>query len=196
MQSILDFDFAVFRWVETCLWCPALDTLMTWITRLGDGGIVWIVLAALLLFSKKTRKYGIIAMLGLLFSLILNDNILKPLFARPRPFDLDAWKGLFVYPGLIEKPHGFSFPSGHTSSSFAAAVALVFSGKKRLYIPALVLAALVAFSRIYVHVHYCTDVLAGVVSGIACALLAAALFKGIERFLRHRNESKKPAGNT
>ncbi len=193
MQAILDFDYAVFRWVEAYLWCPALDTMMAWITRSGDGGAVWIALAALLLFSKKTRKYGIIAMLGLLFSLILNDNILKPLFARPRPFDLDAWKGLFVYPGLIEKPHGFSFPSGHTSSSFAAAVALVFSGKKRLYVPALVLAALVAFSRVYVHVHYCTDVLAGVVSGIVCALLAAALVAGIERFLRRRNKSKKPA---
>ena len=108
-------------------------------------------------------------------SLLINDNILKPLINRPRPFNLEAWQTLertFIYPELVPHPGVHSFPSGHTSSSFAASVVLIFTGKKRIYIPPLILAFLIAISRIYVHVHYCTDVLAGIVVGTLYGLLA------------------------
>lgn len=174
MQAILEFDKAVFLFLENYLWSPLADTVMTFITKLGDGGIIWILLGLILLLFKKYRKYGFMVIVGLLCSLVINDYILKPLINRPRPFnlDLDFWKASYTYPDLVPKPSSVSFPSGHTSSSFAAATALITSRKKRIWIPSLVLAFLIAISRIYVHVHYCTDVLAGFVVGVIYGLLA------------------------
>lgn len=190
MQHILDFDWAVFQFVEKYLWCPFLDVLMPLITHSGDMGLVWIVLAVILLFFKKYRKFGVMMITGLLISLLINDNILKPLISRPRPFDLEAWKGMFNYPELIPHPDSLSFPSGHTSSSFAAAVVLIFTGKKRIYIPPLILAFLIAFSRIYVHVHYCTDVLAGMVVGALYALLAFLIVAKFVPFIQEKIKAK------
>lgn len=175
MQTVLDFDWSVFQFIEKYLWCSALNIIMPAITRLGDLGFVWIVSAVFLLFFKKYRKFGIMMIIGLLLSLIINDSILKPLIGRPRPFNYNHWPNTFNYPDLIPRPHDFSFPSGHTSSSFAAAVVLIFTKKKRIYIPALVLAVLIAFSRIYVHVHYSSDVLAGIVGGTLYAMLAVII---------------------
>ncbi len=174
MQAILEFDKAVFLFFENYLWSPFADLIMTFITKLGDGGIIWIIIGILLLFFKKYRKVGAMVIVGLLCSLVINDYILKPLINRPRPFDLDLefWKAFYKYPDLVTRPSSVSFPSGHTSSSFAAATAIVFSRKKRIWIPSLVLAFLIAFSRIYVHVHYCTDVLAGLLVGVLYGLLA------------------------
>lgn len=186
MQMILNFDWSVFQFIEKHLWCPALDFIMTFITRLGNGGIIWIVSAIALLFLKKYRKFGIMMIIGLLLSLIINDNILKSIIARPRPFNLEAWKGLFTYPNLIKRPGSYSFPSGHASSSFAAAVVLLFTRKKWLSIPALVLAFLIAFSRVYVHVHYATDVLAGIVAGTLYALLAVVIVNKLEPWFREK----------
>ncbi|HZK39111.1 MAG TPA: phosphatase PAP2 family protein [Clostridia bacterium] len=191
MQHILDFDWAIFQFVEKYLWSPFLDVLMPFITRLGDGGIIWILLAVVLLFFKKYRKFGFMMITGLLLSLLINDNILKPLISRPRPFELEAWKGIFHYPELIPRPDSLSFPSGHTSSSFAAAVVLIFTGKKGVYIPPLILAFLIAFSRIYVHVHYCTDVLAGMVVGIIYGLLAFLLVAKLAPFIQEKIKSKR-----
>lgn len=156
---------AIFHFFENYLWNPVLDAIMTFITRLGDGGFVWIVFAVILLFTKKYRKCGVAMIVALLGSLLIVDNIIKPIVARPRPFDLEAWAGTFIFPELVTRPSSFSFPSGHTSSSFGAAVALL-CGNKKLGVPAIVLAALIGVSRIYVHVHYPTDVLAGFVAGI------------------------------
>ncbi len=191
MQVILDFDWAVFRFVEKNLWGPFLDVLMPFITRLGDAGLVWIALAVILLFFKKYRKFGVMMVTALLLSLLINDNILKPLIARPRPFDLEAWKSIFNYPELVTRPHDLSFPSGHTSSSFAAAVVLIFSRKKLIYIPALVLAFLIAFSRIYVHVHYCTDVLAGILAGTLYGLLAYLIVSKVWPLIQEKIRAKR-----
>lgn len=191
MQHILDFDWAVFQFAEKYLWSPFLDVLMPFITKLGDGGVIWIVLAVLLLFFKKYRKFGMMMVTALLLTLLINDNILKPLIGRARPFDLEAWKGLFVYPELVPRPHGLSFPSGHTSSSFAAAVVLIFTGKKRMYIPPLILAFLIAFSRIYVQVHYCTDVLAGMVVGTLYGLLAYLLIAKFLPLIQEKIRAKR-----
>lgn len=191
MQHILDFDWAVFQFVEKYLWGPFLDVLMPFITHLGDAGIIWIVLAVILLFFKKYRKFGFMMITGLLLSLLINDNILKPLISRPRPFDLDVWKGMFIYPELITRPDSLSFPSGHTSSSFAAAVVLIFTGRKRVYIPPLILAFFIALSRIYVHVHYCTDVLAGMVVGTLYGLLAFLLVAKLAPFIQEKIKAKR-----
>lgn len=140
---------------------PILDTIMCFITGLGDAGIIWIVLAIVLLAIPKTRKSGIVVAVALCVDLILCNGILKNLFARVRPYDINTEIQL-----LITKPKDFSFPSGHTAASFAAVTALYFSKEKKLWKPALILACLIAFSRMYLYVHYPTDVLGGALVGI------------------------------
>lgn len=141
---------------------PVGDAVMCLITKLGDAGIIWIVFAVVLLLRQKTRKTGSIVLAALCVDLIFCNGILKNLFARIRPFDVNTQITL-----LIEKPTDFSFPSGHTAASFASAAALYFSGERKLWKPALVLACLIAFSRLYLYVHYPTDVLGGILAGIA-----------------------------
>ncbi len=189
MDTILQFDWTIFQWVER-LWNPVMDAIMRAITLSGDGGIIWIALGLALCCVKKCRKYGVAVLFALLFSLLINDNIFKELFARERPYNLEAWKHSFIYPNLVEKLSSFSFPSGHTSSSFAAAGALWYSRKKWLIIPTTIWAILIGFSRIYVHVHYPTDVLGGILSGLLCAFLACLLLRCLEMFWKKRKERK------
>ncbi|NMP37949.1 MAG: phosphatase PAP2 family protein [Clostridiales bacterium] len=194
MEAIANsFDLPVFLWVQNYIWGPFLDFLMPVITSLGNGGIFWIILTVVMLCFKKTRKCGVMMAFGLIISLVVNDFVLKPLISRPRPFNFfDASSG-YIYPELVSRPTSWSFPSGHTSSSFAAAVPL-FSQNKKLGIPALILAALIGFSRIYVHVHYCSDVLAGVVVGalygIAAIFIGAAVWKVLEPKLTKKKKAE------
>ena len=153
---------------------PVLDALMCAITRLGDAGIFWILLCMVLLILPKTRRSGVILMAALLVDLVICNGILKPLVHRIRPFDVKTGIEL-----LVKRPIDFSFPSGHTAASFASVMALYLAGEKRLWIPALVLAVLIAFSRLYLYVHYPTDVLGGVVAGLAAGALGYWLVKKV-----------------
>lgn len=147
-------------WLQT-LHSPIVDKIMLGITRLGDAGIFWIVLAVILLLLPKTRKSGLIVAVALCIDVIVCNGILKNLFARTRPFDVNEAVQL-----LITAPKDFSFPSGHTAASFAAVAALYFAGEKKLWKVSLVLAVLIAFSRMYLYVHYPTDILGGVLVGL------------------------------
>lgn len=151
---------------------PIGDAVMCFITRLGDVGMIWIVLAVILLAIPKTRKTGVVVAAALCIDLILCNGILKNLFARTRPYDVNTGVKL-----LITKPADFSFPSGHTAASFATVAALYFSGARRLWKPVLILACLIAFSRLYLYVHYPTDVLGGIVIGIAAGYMGNAVVK-------------------
>lgn len=171
-----NFDFPILDWIMDNLWCPLLDGVMPVITHLGDGGILWIALALLLLCLPKYRKTGLAMGIALLAGLLICNLGLKPLVGRLRPFDY-AYQCLNrVIPLLIEAPKDFSFPSGHTIASFEAATALAIHNKK-MGIPALILACLIAFSRLYLYVHYVTDVLVSVGLGIGFAFLASFLVK-------------------
>ena len=139
---------------------PLLDIFMSNITKLGNAGIVWILLTIVLLLIPKTRKSGLILASALIVDLILCNGILKPLIARIRPFDVNSAIQL-----IVAKPHDYSFPSGHTAASFTAVMALYLAGEKKLWKIALVLAVLIAFSRLYLYVHYPTDVLGGIITG-------------------------------
>ena len=141
---------------------PVSDAVMCFITKLGNAGMIWIVLAVILLLIPKTRKTGIVMMAALCIDLVVCNGILKNLFARIRPCDVNTQIQL-----LIARPDDFSFPSGHTAASFAAVAALYFSGERKLWKPALVLVCLIAFSRLYLYVHYSTDILGGILVGIA-----------------------------
>lgn len=156
---------------------PLLDIFMSNITKLGNAGIVWILLTIVLLLIPKTRKSGLILVVALIVDLILCNGILKPLIARIRPFDVNNAIQL-----IVAKPHDYSFPSGHTAASFTAVMALYLAGEKKLWKIALILAVLIAFSRLYLYVHYPTDVLGGIVTGaiagyIGYKLIVAKMFK-------------------
>lgn len=170
----MNLDGAILLWIQEWIRSDWLNPTVIRITHLGDNGMIWIVLVLLLLFPKQTRKYAVMAMVALLFSLLINNMILKNAIARTRPYEMV--EGLTR---LIEAQHDFSFPSGHTASAFAAAVVLFRNLKKRYGIPLLVLAVLISLSRLYVGVHYPTDVLFGAISGILLAVLAEWLVNGI-----------------
>lgn len=182
---IVGVDVAIYQFVDSIM-NPVLDVIMTFITHLGDTpGIVWWVLGVCLLIPRKTRKLGVLLIGGLAIASLINNVALKNLIERPRPYLIDAevWKNAgyeYIWPNLIEKSSSWSFPSGHTSTSIGAAFAMLlgcFKNKKFLAIgiPAFILSLLIGFSRIYVHVHYPTDVIAGAVVGLIGGLIAYLL---------------------
>lgn len=155
---------------------PPLDKILAFITSLGNAGIIWIVLAVVLLILPKTRKAGIIVAAALLMDLILCNLILKNLVARVRPYDVNTAIAI-----LIKKPLDFSFPSGHTAASFAAMTALFLAKMKKAWIAALILAVLIAFSRLYFYVHYPTDVLGGAVVGILSGIIGYTIVEKLDK---------------
>ena len=165
------FDLPILDWIQANLQCAFLDKIMPLITVLGDGGAFWIACAVLMMLLKKYRKAGISAGLALIFGLVICNMILKPTVARIRPYDYQEQLGIIINL-LIEKEHSLSFPSGHTIASFEAAIAILLRHKK-LGTAAMILAILIAFSRMYLYVHYPTDVIASVFLGIGLALLAS-----------------------
>lgn len=164
-------ELAILDKIQEWMQCSVLDTAMPAVTALGNYGIIWILLAALLLGIPKTRRLGAVMSVSLLIELLLCNVILKPMAARPRPFAVNTGIRL-----LIEAPKDFSFPSGHTGASFAAAAALFFAGS-RAWIPAGILAVLIGFSRLYLYVHYPTDVLFGALLGVGSGWLACRFFR-------------------
>lgn len=170
------FDLPILDWIAAHLHCGFLDRVMPVITAFGNGGIFWIALAVVLIIIPKYRKAGLSMGLALLMGLLVCNLTLKPLVARIRPYDYQWAQFGKTIQLLIAKPHDYSFPSGHTIASFEGATALLLHDRK-LGIPAMVLAVLIAFSRLYLYVHYPTDVLASVVLGIGFALLGSFLVK-------------------
>jgi undecaprenyl-diphosphatase len=148
---------------------------MIFITTLGNGGIFWILLTLVLLLNKRTRHLGITCALSLILMLFINNIFIKNIVARTRPYEVI--EGLTI---LVSKPVDFSFPSGHTASSFAVAVVLMKECKTKWKYAALLLAILIAFSRLYVGVHYPTDVIGGLILGIIYAFIAMFIINRIK----------------
>ena len=178
----MNIELKILDWFQT-LHTPVLDKFMTSVTKLGNAGIFWIILTVLFLLIPKMRKTGVVMAAALIIDLLLCNVLLKNLVARTRPYDVNTGIQL-----LVAKLRDYSFPSGHTAASFASAAALYFAGEKKLLKPALVLACLIAVSRLYLYVHYPTDVLGGVVIGIIAGYLGYRLVKVLEdKFSRMKN---------
>ena len=194
MESIFSylaevFDFPILEWIAANLRCAFLDAVMPVITLLGDAGIFWILMAAALLFFPKYRKIGLGMGAALLLGLLVCNVTMKPLFARIRPYDYQLEHYGKTIHLLISAQHDFSFPSGHTLASFEAATVLAIHNKK-WGIPALILACLIAFSRLYLYVHYPTDVLFSVGMGIGFGFLGNFLVKkGYTLYEAKKNQS-------
>lgn len=182
LNFIQHFDLKILEWISNNLHNPILDKIFIVLTTLGDNGFIWIIIALILLITKKYRKVGLLILCALLLNLILVNELLKNIVQRTRPFD--AVPTIKV---LIAKPSSYSFPSGHTSSAFAAVGIIAHMMKKyRLYF--IGLAILIAFSRIYLCVHYPTDILGGVVMGIFCAKVVLIIVEIVNNKIKINNE--------
>jgi len=168
-QCAVSFDLPILDWIQATLQSPFMDKFMPFITVFGNGGIFWIAWAVLLIFFPKTRRTGLGMGFALIMGLLICNIILKPGVARPRPYDMQAEMGV-VIDLLVKRSHDFSFPSGHTIASFEASVVLLMNNKK-MGIPAFILAILVSFSRLYLYVHYPTDVIVSVILGTLFAFI-------------------------
>ena len=175
LATIISLDAAILLFLQNCVRTDILNPIMVCITHLGDAGILWILTGVILLIKPKTRRAGFDLLVCVALAFVFNDLIIKPLVARPRPFNTIS--DLTI---LVQAPTSYSFPSGHTNASFAAAYALTRSfGKKGAW--AYLAAVLIAFSRCYVGVHYPSDVVAGMIVGTLAAMLAWYLSK---KFIR------------
>ena len=169
IEALTLFEQSILLFIQNNLRIDFLNPIVVFITRLGDMGIAWIVLGVIMLFFKKTRRGGLIMLLCLAGAWLVNDFVLKPLVARIRPYDAVGTLSI-----LVHAESSFSFPSGHTNASFASAIALTMVyGKKGAwaYLPA----SLIALSRLYVGVHYPTDVLGGMIVGTVMGYLVYRL---------------------
>ena len=153
-----------------------MDWFWKAVTHLGDGGVFWILLGIILLFSKKTRPAGVAALLALLVGALITNVCLKNFVARIRPYEVV--EGLRL---MIERQRDYSFPSGHTAASFASVTALYLVGEKKMWKAALVLAVLIALSRLYLYVHYPTDIIGGVVFGSLSGYLGYKIVEWIQK---------------
>ena len=161
----MNLDWSILHWIYDTMTCPFLDFLMPKITMLGNGGTIWLAAAGGMLCTKKYRRQGILLLGGLAVGVLVGNVFLKNVVARPRPCWLDESVRL-----LIENPTDYSFPSGHTLSSVIGATILTKTDRRFGY-AAIPLAALIAFSRLYLYVHFPSDILGAAVLGVVMGVL-------------------------
>ena len=161
MNFILNIDNSILQFIQNNMRNDVLDRIMPIITSLGNAGFIWIFICVVMICSKKYRPYGFMMGIALIFCAVVGNITLKPIVARIRPFDANPLiDGL-----LINAPKDFSFPSGHTMVSFSCACVLLYMDRK-MGIAALILSSAIAFSRLYLYVHYPSDVFSGMIIGI------------------------------
>jgi len=185
----VSFDLPILDWIQANLQSPFMDKFMPFITLFGEGGIFWIAVAVILLILPKTRKTGLGMGFALIFGLVVCNMTLKPLCQRMRPYDFQMENYGITINLLVKALHDYSFPSGHTIASFEAATVLL-RRDKRMGIPALILACLIAFSRLYLYVHYPTDVLVAIVLGVIFGILGDLLAEKVAPRLPFPSKSK------
>jgi undecaprenyl-diphosphatase len=174
ITKILEIDNAILTFIQNNLHSAVLDSIMLAVSWISNGGAVWIAAALLLILTKKYRITGFAILVALALGAVIGDLILKPLVGRIRPFYLHEEIQLLIT-GLTD----FSFPSGHTASSFASATVL-YMYNRRWGIFGFALAAVIAFSRLYFYVHYPTDIIGGMILGLISAMISVkivSLFK-------------------
>ena len=180
-------EIKILIWLQENMRSAFMDIFMKFITSIGDSGAIWIIFSFIFIFMKNHRKMGIRVIVSLLFSGLICNLILKNYIARIRPYEVYSYIDL-----IIERQKDFSFPSGHTSASFAAAAAIYKSKlmyrKFNLGYLFIALAILISFSRLYLFVHYPSDVLGGLITGLISAELAFLL---VERLYKKFKLGKK-----
>ena len=176
MNTLALFERDILLWIHGHLRFAAMTPVMRALSLLGDKGLFWIALTLVLLAFKRTRRVGAYCAASMILTFLIVNCAIKPIVARIRPYDL--FPELQI---LAHLEHDFSFPSGHSANSFAVAWILFRMSPKKYGVPAVILAALIAFSRLYVGVHFPTDVLAGTAIAIALAEVCLHWLPRIEK---------------
>ncbi|WP_300295543.1 phosphatase PAP2 family protein [uncultured Intestinimonas sp.] len=176
MEALSQWEGGALLWIQEVLWGPVQDAFFSFYTQLGNGGILWIALCVVLLFFPRTRKAGFWALIAMLFGLVCTNVLLKHLVGRTRP-----WLVLEGLVPLVVEDDPNSFPSGHTCAAFACCVTWArCTGKRWLRCLCIAAALLMGFSRLYVGVHFPSDVLAGCAVGCLCAWLSWRAQRAVE----------------
>lgn len=173
-MTILDF-------IQNNMRNDFMDSIMPIISMLGNAGAIWIITSIVFILIKKYRSMGATILIALILCVLIGNLTLKPLVARVRPCDIANDIVL-----LIPHPKDYSFPSGHTMSSFAASV-VIFIKNRKFGFAAIILAVLISFSRLYLYVHYLSDVIAGAVIGIIIGVFSSIIF---EYFIQKSRDGK------
>lgn len=164
------FELHLLDYIQNNFTSPFMDAFMTFMSTIGNYGLIWIILSIMLMLFKTTRKSGVVMAISLVLGLLACNLIMKPVFARMRPFDLAQFSV------IIKAPDDYSFPSGHTLASFEAFWVLVLTKAKKYYsIIILFIATLISFSRLYLYVHFPSDVIVSIILGFISAFLALRL---------------------
>lgn len=181
-------DLAILLWIQQTFACPFMDAAMPLITTCGTHGYLWVTVGIVLLFPRKTRRFGITLLVTMGLIWLLCEFGLKPAVARPRPFIV------YDFQLIISPPSGYSFPSGHTLTAFCAATVLAFAPiPKGCKIGAWAMAILIAFSRLYLFVHFPSDVAAGIVIGVLAGLIGVWVSKHLAaRWQAHHETGDSP----
>ena len=187
IETLYSIDFAILDFIQNTIKCVFLDYLMTFFSSIGNAGIIWIITALIMMCFKKTRATGAMMACALLLGVLIGEVGIKNIVARERPFVVNTDIVL-----NIAQPSGYSFPSGHTCSSFAAATTL-FMNNKKIGIGAYIIASLIAFSRLYNYVHFPSDILCGIILGITVAIITVSIFRktGLDTKLSGNHKCKK-----
>lgn len=185
-DTLMNIDEDILLYIQENIRNATADTIMKAVTHLGDMGIFWIMIIFVLLISKKYTKTAFIMALTILFGLLIANLILKNSVHRIRPFH--AIEELFP---LINKPEDWSFPSGHATSSIGCGIAMLRNLPKKYGISGFTIGILIAVSRIYLGVHYTTDVVAGALIGTVSALSSEKIINKADRIIKKKRKSKK-----
>ncbi len=171
IKFIEKHDIKIYHYINSHKYKKGLDHFMRFFTFLGNLGMLWILLALLFILNRNLRREGIALICALVLTTMLGEGLIKHLVKRKRPFiKLNTIDNLIIRP-----PSSYSFPSGHTASSFAAAT-IFFAIDSRISILIAVVALIISFSRLYLNVHYFSDVIAGALLGTFCGSVTAYLF--------------------
>ena len=181
IQVIESWDVSVLYWIQENLRIDALNPVIIFLTNLGNGGFFWVVLSLVLLIPKRTRKAGLVSLISMALCFIVVNLGIKPAVARIRPYDVYSHLHAIV-PPLKE----FSFPSGHTVNGFACTLILVRMLPKKAGIPLVILAAVIALSRLYIGVHYPSDVIAGFLIALALSEIVWIIYMYISKKRREK----------
>ncbi len=163
MDFIQNTDIKFLEFLRDNFNNTVLDNVFFFITKLGDVGVIWIIVSIVLIMTKKYRRAGFLTAFALLLATLLGEGMLKHIFQRTRPF-LEYGN----LPTMLSHQTGYSFPSGHTASAFAC-TGILMSKLERLKYIFLLLAFSISFSRLYFFVHYPSDVIAGAFLGLFSA---------------------------
>lgn len=176
----MDWEFAVLDFIHNNIANPVLDFVAVFISSLGTMSILWVVLTAVLLINKKTRRLGAAMAVAVILVFIIGNLILKPMIARVRPYEINSTINL-----LVAKENDYSFPSGHTYFAFCCAT-VIFMRHKKVGTAFLIFAVFMGLSRLYLYVHFPTDVICGAVLGIIVGIAAHFIEKKLYSIKENR----------